>query len=521
MFNEINLFDDQNKDLRNCFLFFFAIAVCSYLSIIVSSCPHNDDWCRYLANINVGTFSSNRYLTFLLECFIYFSSVITDAAPFSHVLSCIFLAYGAVVCLRIFDINLNNKLEIACFVPIVANPYMFEIMLFRFDNPFSTLAFLFCITAAYLSAKNSKKLLLTQTGIFFLSLFMYQPASSAYFIIGTYKFLEEIREGRSFFQTILKMRYWIYTLLISIVAYIPFTYSFNYCVNNDGSMIAIPSNAENINTILKNIEIYYSNLIEDWSGNMIGNLVFLIFIAFVLHSLTKIKNFFSFWIYLLGACLLTLCPFGACVLLKAMPCVKHGFIMPRCIFSIGILVSGALYGASLLFKTSEKAYKFYIFIITCLCFWNIVFLNSTGNIVNYLYTLQRHVLYDVSKDVHEIREKNKNLSGLCFTGSLQTYAMNNFAGLYPIIYRIVPAKWHMNTICQLATIDYRFADSFLKHLSADKSFDENKYKSKKLSKSASLYDIFIWDEKVIQVHLKSSREFKIADLNYATIGEED
>lgn len=521
MFNEIDLFDDQNKVLRNCFFFFLIIAICSYLAIMVSCCPHNDDWCRYLANMNVGTFSSSRYFTFLIENCVYLSTVITDAAPFSHILSCIFLAYSAVVCLKIFNINLNSKLEIACFIPIISNPYMFEIMLFRFDNPFSTLAFLFCIIAAYLSAKNNKKLLFVQTGIFFLSLFIYQPASSAYFVIGTYKFLQEIREGGSFFQTILKMKYWIYTLTISVIAYIPFTYLFYYCIETDGSMIAVPFNAENINIIFKNIEIYYSNLIEDWSGNMVGNLVFLLFIAFVLHSLTKIKNTCSLFIYLVGVCILTLCPFGMCVPLKAMPCIKHGFIMPRCIFSIGILISIALYGASLLFKTSKKAYAFYGFIITCLCFWSIIFLNSAGNIINYLYTLQRHVLYDVSKDVHEIGKNNKNLSGFCFTGSLQTYAMNNFAGLYPVIYRIVPPKWHMNTICQLATINYKFADNLLKYLGADKSFDQNKYKSKRLAKSASLYDIFIWDEKVIQVDLKSSREFKISDLNYVQIGEEE
>lgn len=521
MFTEINFLDDKNRDLLKCFLFFFVVAICSYLSLMVSFCPYSDDVCRYLENINVGTFSSNRIFTFLLETFAYLSNVITDAAPFSHVLSCVFLSYGAVICLKIFNVNLNSKLEIACFVPIVAGPYMLEVMMFRFDNPFSTLALLFCIVAAYVSTKNNRKFLFTQTGIFFLSLFMYQPASSAYFILGMYKFLEEIRAGRSFFQTISKMRYWLYTVIISVIAYIPFTYSFNYCVEKDGSMLALPFSAQNIDIILKNISTYYSDLYVDWSENVAGNLIFFIFLIFVFHSITKIKKFSSICVYIVGVFVLTLCPFGACSVIKIISFAGNESILPRILYSMGVLISGALHGASLLFKVSEKAHKFYGFIVTSLCFWNVIFLNSAANVIHCYRILQRHVLYDVSKDVHEIREKNKNLSGFYFSGSLQTYAMNNFTELYPIVNRIIPEQWFIPTMARLSLIDYKFADSFISHFPVDKRFDQSKYKNKRLAKSASLYDIFIWDEKVIQVNFKSSRKSPIKCLNYARIGDED
>lgn len=521
MFNEINLFDNKNRDLLKCFLFFFVVAICSYLSLMVSFCPFSDDVCRYLVNSHVGTFASNRIFTFLLETLVYLSNVITDAAPFSHVLACAFLAYGAVVCLKIFKVNLNSKLEVACFVPVVANPYMFEIMMFRFDNPFSTLALLFCIISAYISTQNSRKLLFTQTGIFFLSLFVYQPASSAYFILGMYKFLEEIRAGRSFTQTISKMRYWIYTVLISVVAYIPFTYLFNYCVSEDGSMLALPFNTQNIDIILGNVGTYYSNLYADWSENVAGNLIFLIFLIFVLYSITKIKKFSSICAYLTGIFVLTLCPLGACSVIKIISFAGNESILPRSLYSIGILISGALHGASLLFRASEKAHRFYGFVITSLCFWNVIFLNSAGNIIHSLRLLQRHVLYDVAKDVHEIREKNKNLSGFCCTGNLQTYSMNKFADLYPIIYRIIPEQWYIPTMCQIALIDYKFAESFTKYFPVDKFFDQSKYKNKNLVKSHALYDVFILDGEVIHVNFKSDRKFKVKDLNYAQIGNEN
>lgn len=519
MFNEINLLSDKNRDFRKCFLFFFVVAICSYLSLMVSFCPFSDDVCRYLVNVNVGTFASNRIFTFLLETFVYLSNVITDVAPFSHVLACAFLAYGAVICLKIFNVNLNSKLEVACFVPVVANPYMFEIMMFRFDNPFSALALLFCIVAAYISTENSRRSLFTQTGIFFLSLFMYQPASSAYFILGTYKFLEEIREGRSFSQTISKMRYWLCTVLISVIAYIPFTYSFNYHVAEDGSMLALPFNAQNTDIILENIGTYYSNLYADWSQNTAGILFFFIFLISVLYSLTKIKKFPSICAYVLGVFVLTLCPLGASTVLKTLICNET--IPPRSLYSIGILISGMLYGACELFKISKKATAFYGFVVASLCAWSAIFLNSAGNIIHSLRLLQRHVLYDVAKDVHEIREKNKNLSGFCCTGNLQTYSMNKFADLYPIIYRIIPEQWYIPTMCQIALIDYKFAESFTKYFPVDKFFDQSKYKNKNLVKSHALYDVFIWDGKVIHVNFKSDRKLKVKDLNYAQIGNEN
>lgn len=519
MFNEINLLDGKNRDLRKCFLFFFVVGICSYLSLMVSFCPFSDDVCRYLINVNVGTFASNRIFTFLLETLVYLSNVITDVAPFSHVLACAFLAYGAIICLKIFNVNLCSKLEIACFVPVVSNPYMFEIMMFRFDNPFSTLALLFCIISAYISARNSRKLLFTQTGIFFLSLFMYQPASSAYFILGIYKFLEEIRAGRPLTQTISKMRYWLYTVLISVIAYIPFTYLFNYRVTEDGTMLALPFNIQNIDIILGNIGTYYSNLYTDWSQNTAGILFFFIFFISVLYYATKIKKFSSICVYLTGVFVLTLCPLGASTVLKDLICNET--IPPRSLYSTGILISGMLYGACELFKTSKKAFAFYGLVVAFLCTWSTVFLNSAGNIIHSLRLLQRHVLYDVAKDVHEIREKNRNLSGFCCTGNLQTYSMNKFADLYPIIYRIIPEQWYIPTMCQIALIDYKFAESFTKYFPVDKFFDQSKYKNKNLVKSHALYDVFILDGKVIHVNFKSDRKFKVKDLNYAQIGNEN
>ena len=518
MFDEINLFDNKNRDLRWCFLFFFVVAICSYLSLMVSFCPYNDDICRYLVNSNVGTFASNRVFTFLIETFVYLSNVITDAAPLSHVLACAFLAYGAVICLKIFNVNPNSKLEVACFIPIVANPYMLEIMMFRFDNPFSALALLFYIVAAYVSTENSQKLLFIQTVIFFLSLFMYQPASSVYFILGTYKFLEEIRAGKSFSQTISKMRYWLYTVLISVIAYIPFTYLFNYHVAEDGSMLALPFNIQNVDIILKNVGTYYSNLYTDWSQNTAGILFFFIFFISVLYSVTKIKKFSSIFIYVLGVFVLTLCPLGASTALKTLVCNET--IPPRSLYSMGILISGVLYGACELFKISNQAFTFYGFVVTSLCTWSAIFLNSAGNIIHSLRLLQRHVLYDIAKDIHEVREKNKNLSGFCCTGNLQTYSMNKFAELYPMVYRIIPEQWYVPTMCQIALIDYKFADSFTKYFPVDKFFEKDKYKNKNLVKSHALYDVFILDGKVIHINFKSDRKFKVKDINYAKIGNE-
>ncbi len=153
---EINLFHKENTQLRKCFFFFFVIAVCGYLSLIVSFCPYSDDYCRHVANFHVGAMNGQRYVTFVLELIMYLSNIITDAAPFTHIMSCGFLAYSAIICLRMFKVNLDNKLEIFCFVPIVINPFLFESMMYRFDNPFMTLALLLVVLSAYFSSLYQK-----------------------------------------------------------------------------------------------------------------------------------------------------------------------------------------------------------------------------------------------------------------------------------------------------------------------------------------------------------------------------
>ena len=111
---EINIFHKNNRQLQNCFLFFFFIAILGYASVITSMCPYNDDYCRYFANTPVGIGYSARHATFFLECLMYFSRVVTDAAPFTQILSCAFLAYIVVILIKILAIDIKDKYALLC-----------------------------------------------------------------------------------------------------------------------------------------------------------------------------------------------------------------------------------------------------------------------------------------------------------------------------------------------------------------------------------------------------------------------
>ena len=162
MFEEISLINKSNKQFRNCFLFFFFIAICAYLSLITSHWHFRDDFYRFIDNSSIGQSEANRAVPYILEFFIYVSGIVTDATPLTQCISCALLAYTAAIALRIFKVNLESKFEIGCFIPIIVNPYMITLMILRFDNPFIMLSLLFVMLSAYLSSLNDRKYLLFQ-----------------------------------------------------------------------------------------------------------------------------------------------------------------------------------------------------------------------------------------------------------------------------------------------------------------------------------------------------------------------
>ncbi len=524
MFGAVNIFNDTNRNLRKLFLFYFIVAICGYSALMVQEHPYSDDYCRYLANMNVGTLSSARHLTLIIETFTYLSGVITDATPFTLILSCAFLSYSAIICLKIFNIDLNNKLQILCFAPVVVNPYMLEIMLFKFDNPFTTFALLLVISSAYLSSLNSRKFFISQTLMFFLSFFMYQAASSAYFLICAYIFLSKIRDGKTLLQTISEMRYWAYTMLLAFSCYIPFTYSLSYSVAENGESFVIPKDRESIQIILANAQRYFSNLSTDWSDNTIGQIFFVLFVAgatnILLQTYTKTKSVISVIFSCFGIFVLFLCPLGACLLLRVISFIGNESVLPRCLFSFGLLISLVCYENCKIFEKTKQIRGFFAFLMIVLCLWNLIFLNSAVNIIRHFRMIQQHVLYDVSKDVYEITSKNEQISGVCIIGSIKTESTTRFRKLYPIIDRLIPEKWKIPYFCQIAFMNPDFCEKILNYLPIHKEFVESKYKNKKKIKETMHYDVYILDEKMLLIDLRDNIRYDNKLIEYAQIREE-
>ncbi len=523
MFDDVNIFSDTNKKLRNIFFFYFMIAVCGYLALMACGYPYNDDYCRYLVNCNVGTISSARYFTLLIESFTYLSNVITDAAPFSQVLSCAFLSYIALICLKIFKVDLNNKIHVLCFSFVAINPYMLEIMLFRFDNPFSTLALLLVVASAYLSTFNTKKFFVSQTAMLFLSFFMYQVASSAYFIIFTYLFLIKIREGKTLVQVISEMRYWIYTILTVALCYFPFTFCLRYSVAETGSSFAIPTNLESINIIIANGVRYFSNLYVDWSDNTIGQISFVIFVIFVINMIAKTylssKSLVSVVFSFLGVFVFVLCPLGACLLLKVNSFEGNESVLPRSLYSFGILISLVCYDTCKSFEKIELGRKFVSFLMIVFGLWNIIFLNSSANVIRQIRMIEHNVLYDISKDIYDFSSKNENIKGICVKGSVDTRVSLGFIRLYPIIDRIIPEKWKASCLCKLAIMHTDFGENMLKYVPIKKDFYKKGYKKKEKVKEILYYDVYILDDKMLLFELRKNEKYGDKKISWAQIRE--
>jgi hypothetical protein len=513
---EINIFHKDNGRLRNHFFFFFVVAICGYAAIMMSMCPYNDDYCRYVANMHVGTTSSARYTTFFLELLMYFSNVMTDAAPFTQILSCAFLSYTAIVCMKIFNIDSNDKFTKLCLIPIVVNPYLLECLMYRFDSPFIMLSILCSVMAAYLAKFNDKKLLIIQSILLLHSLLLYQGGLSAYFIISVYLLLIELSKDNVIISVFLRMRYFLYTLFITAISYFPFTMIIRY-FKKDGNVLINPISRDGMKCIFKNIELYISNLKIDWSGNVVGQLFFLLLIVFSMFFIadvfinlkTKTSAFFRSAIILLFLLLFFITPFGICPLLSAMEHLCGNSIYPRILCCFGIFISIVLYKN---YSTINK-YKIFknIYAVYLCCFgvWNIIFLNSAGNMIHYYRKAQEQVLYDLSKDISEITHYAPNkFSHICVKGMISSQILRNFSMLYPIINRIVPEKWNTVSYCSLALFNHEIADCAVKYGLIDKEFEESKYVSKTLLKSHLWYDVYSVDEKILLCKLKKRHRFE-------------
>lgn len=479
---------------------------------MVSFCPYSDDYCRYLANLHVGTNDALRNVTFLLERLFYLSDVITDAAPFSHLISCALLAYGACVCLKIFNVDIANKWEILCFAPVVINPYMFEVMMYRFDNPFITLALLVVILASYISSINEKRWLFVQTALLFLSLFMYQAAISAYLIIFLYEFIAELQSGNNLFQITKKMKYWIYSLLLTALSYAPFTYFLSYCTSASNGVFVIPYNFENTKTIIENIGRYFSILYMDWSHNTAGQILLMMFFVFVVNVITKTATKTKSVINVIAACFclscLILSPSGVYAFLRVAVFEGNQSIFPRMLCSMGVLISIVLRENYLLFERIKIAGNFFVFLLIILNFWSIIFLNSASNIISHFRLVQQHVSYDIAKDIFDITNANKQISRVCITGSIKTEATKNFFKEYPIMDRIIPEKWCIPTYCQVALMNSEFAKQLLYLPPITKIYRENEYSTKKLLKTHTFYEISIIDDELLLISMKNDIKFK-------------
>lgn len=510
IFEEINIFNNNNKQLRKYFIFFLCVAICGYLSFMVSFCPYADDYCRYIVNAGIGDLLSARYVSFVIEAIMYLSGVMTDVAPFSQLLSCLFLASCATVCLRIFKIDLDNKWAVLCFAPIVINPYLSEVMMYRFDNPFITLSFLFAILSAYLSSFNCKENFWYQFILFMLSFFTYQAASFAYFSIFIYLFISEIRSGNNFVSAIRVMKYWIYTLLLSLLIYIPITKLITYGRGADGVLIIIPKDFESLKIIFANICKYFSDFTTDWGHSAVGQIVLVMTIIFVLGNLLQTyrnnKSLFSVFIVFICVFSLFLCPFGMCIFLRYIAFDGNESFV-RVLHSIGIVISLIFLENQRLFCRIKYGNRFFNAIICCLCIWCIVFLNSLSNIVHHFRIVQQHVSYDIAKDIHDLTNANKNISKVCVKGGVSTPAMTNFANLYPIVHRLIPEKWPAPDYCRIALMDSDFSEQLLKYSTIRRTFVEGSYKEKTQIKNCMWYDIFVLDDEVLLIKLKGDVKF--------------
>lgn len=521
IFLEINLFDASNFSLRRCFFFYFAVALCSYLSVMFCNTPYKDDFHRYLANTGVGTISALRIVTFSIESIAYLSSVVTDAAPFTHILSCALLAYSAVICLKIFRVDPTQKWEVLCFVPVVVNQYLLDVMMFRFDNVFIVFALFTAILAAYISsyvssldqASTRKLAFLSATVmLLFFSLFMYQAALFAYPLIFVYFLMLRISHGQNLFYALSKMQHWILAIIITFILYVPFTKFIVYLkLNGNSELFLIPNNIETIKVILMNFGRHFQQLWAGWIPSFSGKFCIVLLSVFVLR-LTYItykntnKNAKSIlylplvWFLII---LFLLAPSGVYYFMYIVDHQKR-VIDPRIMYSMGILISLLLLNSCRLAQTIQKSLgkspsSFHplkitdIFgaIVGLFCFYNMLWANSVGKIFAESFRLQNCVFHDAARDVFETITANQKMKDILFLGKAKFQKIGELERVFPLLRQLSAGGW-----------DY------------SKTALQSDFFAKKLMSSREEHNAYVLDGKVYIIGDESSIDYDHLDMLY-------
>ncbi|MDR3151774.1 MAG: glucosyltransferase domain-containing protein [Holosporaceae bacterium] len=543
----VELLDTKDKKyFYQSFGFFFFVAICGYLSIMMSFSPYRDDYCRYISNYPVEVWGYSRVATRILEILSFFSLYSYDAAPFSTVLSCAVLASVAVICKEILNIAhqgeyASHKYTFACLIPIVVNPYLAEILIFRFDNLFMTIALLCSTGAAYFSIArsyrsgaeklatepmanlNTAQWIFIQLGLLLLSLLFYQPAFSAYIVVFTYVLLVNLSKDKPLLQIVSETRHWIYSILFSLTAFFPFT------INEEGkklkcsvSKIMPHGVGDLIDNVIGNICNYSKGLYNDWSANAAGMIFFALFACFILTFLAdtwrNIKNkqiaIVRIVVISVFAVAFLLSPLGVNIPLELYYHKIHGFIMPRVIYTMGFLMAFVLYKnyffimrlasrpaiavrsvqskKHMLYRRTYEVFLFFFGV------WSLGYMNCFGNIMYVQQLLQHNVFYDLANDFYEIKQNNPKLSELYLTGNVRTPVMRNFYNLYPINNRILPESWQIAVYSMFGFYCKEYGTSSLKKSEIEDNIWD---KSKVLLKSKPWYDVYSVDDRALYVKL--------------------
>ncbi|MDR2681730.1 MAG: glucosyltransferase domain-containing protein, partial [Holosporaceae bacterium] len=421
--------DVDKKHLRRSFLFFFCVAVCAYLSIMVLFSPHGDDHARHIYNYGVGNSLYFRVATRMVELLTFFSYRLAfDTVPFFTLLSCGILACIAIICRKILDLISDNecsndKFVLLCFIPIIVNPYLAEAMIFRFDTPFMMIPLLCVMMAVYLAVieqyaadsnllvKNFGKwrLELAQIALLLLSLLFYQTAISTYFTLFAYVCMTNLTEKKSLWKILMEMRHWFSNIFITLAIYLLILAFGPKKTLYDEFSAVLPKNfTEIINNVINNAIMYFCSLYTDWSCNAVGILFFTMLVIFFLSLIYDIwkksngrlaaalKNIILYGgmgTFLLG-------PFTACLPLDLYQHNVSGYITPRVLYTFGILMALVLYKNYMFLAKQVIIKNIYRFFLITFGIWSISYMNAFGNIMHMQFLLEDKVAYELANDLH-------------------------------------------------------------------------------------------------------------------------
>ncbi len=438
------------------FRYCFVANIILFFGLLTHDRIYIDDIGRSISGYFINWYEVGRPLSDVFLYLVHLGYPFVNISPLPQILSIFIVSVGCVSLSKCYSIK-SPFVAAVCTLPIAGQPYFLQNMSYNFDSPTMALGLVLSIFAAIHLIGGKKHPLMVSIGLLFLSLNLYQPSVGAFF--ATYLFLliknvdTEIKPHKYFgahaynFLLCSGCSFLLYWPITRILMKVDYAKEHSKFVGFAGWYDTAYANTVN----------YFRSIINDWSGNAIGYVFAILFLAVLVTLILQINekpgkkdtNRKYAAVYSIACVIIGM----STVLVSYFPqmFLESPVIAPRIFVGIGPILSCCCLSLCCYMESSVNAsdkYRKYITAVpVCIVAYALIlFAYSYSKASSSQDQYEGMVLTRLIADT-DVVTTDRNIKYVAISGSIgRSLLFQNTAKKYPLMDSLVPVDvedWHV------------------------------------------------------------------------------